>query len=271
MPEIIAVEKDFIIVNKPAGLVVHPDGRSKEGSIYNSKDEKTLCDFLLEKFPEIKNVGEPLVVKILNKNPTADKKSDENKNSTPAKKIITEKIIDRPGIVHRLDRETSGIMIVARNQDFFEYIKNQFKNREVKKTYHAFVYGNIKQDFGTIDVPIARNRKDFRQWFAGEKSRGESREALTEFKVLKRAEDKSATLIEVYPKTGRTHQIRVHMKHIYHPIIADTLYAPDRPKLFDFKRTALHSRSINFTDMDGVDHFFSAEYPDDFAFAVKNI
>jgi 23S rRNA pseudouridine1911/1915/1917 synthase len=133
MPKTILENKNFLIINKPAGLVVHSDGKTKEPN---------LCDWLLENYPDTKGVGEPF-------------------------KLNDGTLIDRPGIVHRLDRETSGVMIVARNQKTFDYLKNLFQNRQIEKTYHAFVYGNIKEDSGTISAPIGRNKNNFKQWQAG--------------------------------------------------------------------------------------------------------
>ena len=236
-PQILKEEKDYIIINKPAGLMVHGDGRSAE---------KTLCDFLLEKFPEIAGIGEPL-------------------------KISEEIKIDRPGIVHRLDRETSGVMIIARTKEGFEYLKHEFQERRVHKTYHTFVYGNIREDSGVIDSPIGRSKTDFRQWSAGKTARGEMRDAVTEFTVLKRAEDKTVTFVEARPKTGRTHQIRVHFKSIFHPVVADNLYAPGREKMLGFERLALHARAVEFSDLSGKTVIYEAEYPEDFARAVKEM
>ena len=241
-PQILKEHKDFLIINKPAGLVVHSDGRTQE---------QTLCDFILKNYPEIQGVGEPMVIK--------DEKTKEE---------IT---IDRPGIVHRLDRATSGIILVARNQKAFEYFKNQFKERKIHKKYKAFVYGNIKEDYLTIDEPIGRNKKNFRQWLAGFRARGQKREAVTEIKVLKRSSDKSVTLIEASPRTGRTHQIRVHLKHIYHPIVCDDLYAPDRESYFGFERLALHAKSISFVNLAGKLVNFEAPYPEDFKKAISLI
>lgn len=236
-PQILKEEKDYIIINKPAGLMVHGDGRSTE---------KTLCDFLLEKFPEIVGVGEPL-------------------------KISEEIKIDRPGIVHRLDRETSGVMIIARTQEGFEYLKHEFQERRVHKTYHTFVYGNIREESGVIDSPIGRSKTDFRQWSAGKTARGEMRDAVTEFTVLKRAEDKTVTFVEARPKTGRTHQIRVHFKSIFHPVVADSLYAPGRENMLGFERLALHARAVEFSDLSGKTVTYEAEYPEDFARAVEEM
>ncbi|HRY30861.1 MAG TPA: RluA family pseudouridine synthase [Candidatus Paceibacterota bacterium] len=241
-PEILKADKDFLIINKPADLVVHSDGRTKES---------TLCDFLLKKYPAIKGVGEPALIL----------------DQETGKKIS----IDRPGIVHRLDRDTSGVMIVARNQKFFEYLKKQFQDRLIEKKYHAFVYGNIKEKFLTIDEPIGRSKKNFRQWLAGLRARGEKREAVTNIEVLKRATDKSVTFIEASPKTGRTHQIRVHLKHIYHPIVCDNLYAPNRESLLGFSRMALHAKSLRFIDPKGQILSFEAPYPLDFERAISLI
>jgi len=241
-PQIIKEEKDYLIINKPTGLVVHSDGRTQE---------KNLCDFLIENYPEIKGVGEPLKI---------SEKKDGHTN---------EKIIDRPGIVHRLDRNTSGVMIVARTQEGFEYFKELFKNREIQKKYHAFIYGNLKEDSIVVDEPIGRNKKDFRQWMSGENARGNLRPAKTEFKVLKRSDKKDITFIEALPKTGRTHQIRVHLKSLNSPIICDELYAPNRDSKLGFDRMALHAQSIRFKDINGEVKEYTADYPEDFKNAVS--
>ena len=242
-PQIIKEEKDYLVINKPAGLVVHSDGRTQE---------KTLCDFLLEIYPEIDGVGEPL--KIFSKN---EKGED------------VEIVIDRPGIVHRLDRDTSGVMLVARTQDGFDFLKELFKNRQIEKTYHAFVYGNIKEDEIIINEPIGRSKKDFRQWLAGGNARGKLRPAETHVNILKRSENKKTTFIQAMPKTGRTHQIRVHLKSVNSPIVADGLYAPNRDGLFGFNRMALHAYSIKFLDRDNKEKEFVAEYPKDFKEAIE--
>ncbi len=238
--QIVKEEKDYLVINKAAGILVHGDGKEI------NKDSKTLCDFLLEKYPEISKVGESF------------------KNSEGVE-------IEKPGIVHRLDKETSGIMLVARTELGFDFLKEQFQKRTIKKIYHAFIYGNLKEDSGIIDSPIGRSKKNFKQWFAGKEARGKMREAITEYKVLTRLKNKEATFVEINLQTGRTHQIRVHFKSIYHPLVADNLYAPNREPLFGFKRVALHSKKIEFLNLNGEKVSYSADYPEDFSQALKLI
>ena len=173
----------------------------------------------------------------------------------------------RPGIVHRLDRETSGALIIAKNQDAFYFLKHQFKKQEVRKTYHAFVYGKVRNDDGLIDRPIARSRTNPVLWSATRGRKGEDREAITEYRVLQRGGN--YTFLELYPRTGRTHQLRVHLKAINYPIVSDRLYAPTREPALGFKRLALHSRSISFLLPNGKRITAGAPYPEDFEAALK--
>lgn len=159
-------------------------------------------------------------------------------------------------VAHRLDKETSGVMLLAKNQKAREFLKNQFKNREIKKTYHAIVSGFVKNDHGIINKPIGRSPKDFRRRLSGRGARGEMREAITEYRVLKRltspqpspckGEGEQFTYLEIKPKTGRTHQIRVHMKFLNHPVACDSLYNPGKPCPKGISRLALHAKSIEF-------------------------
>ncbi len=152
-------------------------------------------------------------------------------------------------IVHRLDKETSGVMLLAKNKKAHEFLKNQFKNREVKKTYVAIVSGNVKNDRGIINKPIGRSPKDFRRYLAGRGARGEMRDAITQYRVLNKFEDSKGnkfTYVELHPKTGRTHQIRVHMKYLNHPVVCDSLYNPGVPCPKGIKRLALHAKVIEF-------------------------
>lgn len=232
--EVVFENEDVVVVNKPSGLVVHSDGKTHE---------PTLVDWLFEKYSEIKNIGESWAM--------------------PGGGMI-----HRPGVVHRLDRETSGVLLIAKTQETFESLKKQFQKREVEKIYGAFVYDELGDDKGVIDRPIGKSKKDFRLWSAQRGARGELRDAVTEWKVLGRGE--GATFVEVRPKTGRTHQIRVHFKAIHHPVVCDRLYAPKRKCLFGFERLALHAKSITFK-LSGHVVTVEAQYPEDFEKALKTL
>ncbi|MFA5838686.1 MAG: RNA pseudouridine synthase [Candidatus Paceibacterota bacterium] len=233
--KVIYENENFVAINKPSGLMVHDDGKT---------NDKTLCDWILKNYPQTENIGEPT-------------------------KTSSGKIIKRPGIVHRLDKETSGVILIAKNQKTFEYIKKQFQNRQIKKTYITFVYGEIKNMEGTIDSPIGKSKKDFRQFSSMKNTRGELREAITKYKVLKKNKDFS--FVEVYPKTGRTHQIRVHLKSINHPIVCDSLYAPKGKCPEEIGRLALHSSSIEFKDDKNVSFKIDAPIPENFENFLKNL
>lgn len=154
-------------------------------------------------------------------------------------------------IVHRLDRETSGVLLIAKNAKAHEFLKKQFMVRTVKKIYHAVVSGSVKNEHGIIKKPIGRSPRDFRRHLAGRGARGEMREAITEYRVLKRfvSGREKYTYLEVMPKTGRTHQIRVHMKFLNHPVTCDSLYNPSAPCPKGISRLALHAKSIEFTNL----------------------
>ena len=179
--------------------------------------------------------------------------------------------IERPGIVHRIDRETSGVLLLAKTKKGHACLKEQFQKREIEKIYHLFVSGNLKDDRGTINLPIGRSVSNFKKRSAERGARGEKREAVTYFQMLKRAEDGSVTFVEAKPKTGRTHQIRVHFKALHHPLVCDKLYAPNKPCLLDFNRLALHARAITFKTVGGKKVTIEAPYPEDFQKASKNL
>jgi len=233
-------DKHLLAINKPAGLVVHGDGKSSN---------YTLANWMLENYPESKDVGEPI-------------------------DLQDGKTILRPGIVHRLDKDTSGVMLLAKTQEIFMHLKEQFKNREIEKTYHAFVYGNIKEDEVFIDAPIGRSGGNIRKWTSGKDMRNSKsvRDAETYVKVLNRGQDSTVgepiTFVEAKPKTGRTHQIRVHLNYIGRPIIADSLYTK-RGAVLGFTRLALHAKEISFIKMNNEREIITAEYPEDFLFALQ--
>ncbi|MEI6580941.1 MAG: RluA family pseudouridine synthase [bacterium] len=219
-------DKDVLVIDKPSGILVHPDQKS-EG--------ETVLGIFSKEYPKLE-------------------------------------------IVHRLDKETSGVLILAKNKKVHEFLKNQFQKRTVKKTYIAVVNGWPKNDHGIIDKPIGRSPSDFRRRLAGRGARGEMREAITEYKVLKRFTapcvqnfsscalprvrggtlgDKNFkhtapfTYLEIKPKTGRTHQIRVHMKYLNYPVAYDSLYNPKGVCPNGLERLALHAKSIEFENLKG--------------------
>ncbi len=230
---IVFEDEDLVAINKPAGLVVHPDGRT-EGD--------TLMDWVRQQYPNMVGVGESMWLQ----------------NGTS---------IDRPGVVHRLDRDTSGILLLAKNQNTFTYLKVQFQQRLIEKLYHAFVWGELKLAQGTIDKPIGRSRKDFRLWSATASAGGHLRPAVTRYTLL--AMHQGFSYLALEPKTGRTHQLRVHLKAIGHPIVSDTRYAPQKPPALGFERHALHAQSLSFTHPQGSRMVLEAPLPEDFLYALR--
>ena len=147
----------------------------------------------------------------------------------------------RPGIVHRLDKDTSGIIVIAKNDKAHINLSEQIKNHEVKKTYVALVRGIVKANEATINMPIGRSEKDRKKMAVTKKGK----EAITHFKVLKRYPEENCTLLEVNIETGRTHQIRVHLAQIGHPCIGDEVYSSGKNK-WGIKGQALHAKSLEF-------------------------
>ena len=240
-PTVLYENDDVLVINKPAGLVVHGDGRG---------DYYSLADWVTEHHPALVGVGEHME--------WTDQKTNE---------VVK---IPRPGIVHRLDKETSGVMILAKNDRSFGYLKKQFLEHKIQKTYRAFLYGHVTKDMGTIDAPIGRNSGDIRKWVAGRGGHTAIREANTQYRVINRGKDSSGekvTYVEAYPMTGRTHQLRAHFVYINHPIVADYLYAGQKPKLLGFDRVALHSMKLKISISPGNVHVFEAPLPADFVSA----
>lgn len=231
-PEILYSDKNFIVVNKPAELAVHRGG---------SVTGKTLVDFLVEKFPEIKNVGDEPEI--------------------------------RPGIVHRLDKDTSGVILIARNQKTFEELKKLFSERKMEKTYFTLVCGWPSKRKGVIETPIGRSLKNPAKRGTGRYIKS-SREATTFYKVIKNY-GKEFSFLEVTPKTGRTHQIRVHLKSIEHPVACDRIYGGKKVCCPEFpigsRRLFLHASSLEFSLPEGKRWKFEADLPDDLQSALKQI
>ncbi len=228
-------DEHVFVFNKPSGLMVHSDGKTSE---------VTLADMILIEHPELKDIGEPY----------------------RHIEAGVETIIPRPGIVHRLDKETSGVMVVAKTQKAFSYLKRQFHDRQTEKHYNTVVWGVFPDKGGMINAPIARSKADFRKYQAGRGKRGLERDALTMYKVMGVIKNEEGTFsyLDVMPKTGRTHQIRVHMKYKNHPIIGDSLYAHEQPYVLGFTRLALHAKSLKFKTPDKTEHFIEAPLPKEF-------
>lgn len=169
----------------------------------------------------------------------------------------------RPGIVHRLDKDTSGLLIIAKNDKAHINMSEQIKNRKVNKKYIALVRGVIKENEATINMPIARSKKD-RKKMAVDKN---GKEAITHFKVLKRYDN--YTLLEIKIDTGRTHQIRVHMSEIGHPVIGDEVYSNGKNE-FNVKGQMLHAKSLDFTHpITGKKMHLEADIPDYFKNVIQ--
>jgi 23S rRNA pseudouridine1911/1915/1917 synthase len=210
--DIIFQHEDFIIINKPAGLITHaPHGKYTK---------PTLVDWFKSRFS----------------------------------------YIDKPGIVHRLDKNTSGIMIVAKNPRGRIKFGKMFKNRQIQKEYLALVHGTTPKE-GEINFALMRDpKKPQRRMAIFENfTYHDAKEAFTKYKTIKHLKN-GTSLVLVTPKTGRTHQIRVHMASIGHPLVGDTLYDAPNSKLIN--RHALHAASLAFNYM-GVDYKFEAPLPPD--------
>lgn len=149
----------------------------------------------------------------------------------------------RPGIVHRIDKDTTGSVIICKNDNAHIKIADQLKEHSINRVYHAICYGIIEQDEGDVDAPIGRSQTD-RKKMAVVKNGG--KEAFTHYKVLKRFPEDKMTYIECRLKTGRTHQIRVHMAHIGHPLLGDEVYAPSRKSKFKLNGQCLHAKTLGF-------------------------
>ena len=250
-PKVIFEDEDLLVLDKPAGMIVN---RSD-----TTKGERTMQDWVEEYLKVSKDAKVPKVSKGETKSPldTSDTFS------------AFDTFLSRAGIVHRLDKETSGILLIAKNSESFTNLQAQFKERKVQKTYIALSHGKIEPDEGEINVAVGRlpwNRKRFGVI-------AEGRESVTKYKVIRYFEVGSGkldleslnsrnqdvkrsssnmshfSLLELYPKTGRTHQIRVHLQYIKHPIFSDPLYAGRKTSRNDRKllpRVFLHAAKISF-------------------------
>jgi 23S rRNA pseudouridine1911/1915/1917 synthase len=226
---IVYEDQHILVVDKPAGMVIHPAAGHHQDTIVNA---------ILYHCQNLSGIGGVL----------------------------------RPGIVHRLDKETSGLLVVAKSDEAHQGLAGQFKRHEVKKTYMALVYGNPKEDEGAIDLPLGRHPVDRKKMST--KSR-RTKEALTTWKVHERFG--VATMLDVNIMTGRTHQIRVHLSALGLPVVGDSVYGNPkradavhntfvRSKLKTMKRQALHAAKIGFVHpVTCREMMFSSPLPDDMA------
>jgi len=226
-------DTDMVVIAKPTGLMTHPDGRNTG---------ETVSDWFASHYPESSVVGETM-------------------------RLSSGVEIARPGIVHRLDANTSGVLVLAKTQEAHAFLKEAFKTHTVKKTYLAFVYGILKPAKGIINFPIGRSRKDFRLRSAQPKARGVLREAITRYETI--GDIGTHSFVKVMPETGRTHQIRTHMKAVHHPIVCDSLYAPKHACDLGFHRLGLHAYMIDVPIPSGGRKEFVAPLPDDLVSVAK--
>ncbi len=232
----------MVAINKPAGLLVHADGRS---------NETTVVDWFESRCPTAIGVGEP-------------QRGDDGKE------------LKRSGVVHRLDRETSGIMVLAKTQDAFTHLKAQFHDRLAQKEYRAFVYGAMRERWGTIDRQIGRSASDFRLRSAQKGAKGTMRDAVTDWERIAAGQYQGElfSYVKLKPKTGRTHQLRVHLKAIDRPIVGDALYAPsfvERSSNLGLERLALHAHLLELTLPNGSLERLIAPLPPVFEEAAERI
>lgn len=229
-PIIVYEDKELIAVNKPAGLLVH-------GVRGHEENKATLTAWLTKHYPAMRKVGDEPVL--------------------------------RPGIVHRLDRDTSGVMVVAKTQASFEYLKSLFQAHAIKKKYLALVHGILREKSGVINKPIGMRSGTVKRSVRGTKL---VKEAVTRY-IVKREfgeGENGFSLLEVAPLTGRTHQIRVHLASLHHPILGDVLYGKKKEPLSP-PRLMLHASSLEFPREDGQRLMLEAKPPHDFLDFVNSL
>jgi len=214
--KIVYEDDDILVIDKPAGLMVHPTEKM---------ENNTLVSGLLERHPEIKKIGDDKL---------------------------------RPGIVHRLDKAVSGLILVCKTQKAFDYYKKQFQDRKIKKIYTALVHGRMEKTEGEINLPIERAKGKGKMAVKPISQGG--KEAITKYTVIKQFENFS--LLKVNILTGRTHQIRVHLNAIQHPVVGDKLYKQKKVKeKLELDRPFLHSTTLEFKNMNSQYQEFTSKLP----------
>ncbi len=221
--EFLYQDADIVVVNKPAGMVVHPAAGNPGGTLVNA---------LLYAVRDLSGIGGEI----------------------------------RPGIVHRLDKDTSGVLVVAKNDRAHQALGEQFSQRSLEKHYRAVVLGSMKEESGRIEAPIGRSQKDRKKMAVVEGGRP----SVTEWTRLSSL--RGATFLDVHLLTGRTHQIRVHMKSIGHPVLGDQIYAPKAECAVRIPRLMLHAYSIEINHpVTGERMQFTAPLPAEFSTFLEKI
>jgi len=226
-------DDNVVAIDKPAGVQMHPSAVEKENTVAN---------WLIARYPSIKDVHDG-----------------------------SEESYLRPGIVHRLDKDTSGVVVIAKNKESFFELKRLFSERWVTKKYVALLFGNLQERGGTIEKPIARATNFKRQKIAVGRIKGKAKDAVTKYKVLESWD--GFDLVEAEPKTGRMHQIRIHFFSIGHPVVGDGKYFLNKYKGLELecaKRQLLHAKELRF-ELFGKKYEFSTDIPEDFARCLVNI
>jgi 23S rRNA pseudouridine1911/1915/1917 synthase len=241
-PTIVFENNEVLVINKPIDWLTHEDGKT---------DAPTVVEWFLLRVPEAQGVGEMA----------------EGQNGQS---------LDRSGVVHRLDRETSGVLILAKTTEAHQFLKKQFQNRTVQKEYRAFIYGRMHDRWFTMDRPIGRSPRDSRMRSAMKGAKGILREAVTEIERIGvgEFEDETFSYVKLEPKTGRTHQLRVHLRALDRPIVGDTLYAQhliEKSNNLGLNRMALHAHRLNLQLLNGEEGRFIAPVPQSFEEAAERI
>lgn len=242
-PVILFEDSVVMVVSKPYGMLVHED--------WGDTGERTLVDWFLERVPQAKGIGEQTVT-------------------------AQGKILERSGVVHRLDRDTSGVMILAKTPEAHAHLKTQFHDHLAKKEYRAFVYGRMHERWGTIDRPIGRSNKDFKLRSAQRGARGTLRAAITDWERIASGEYEGEVFsyLKLMPKTGRTHQLRVHLKANDRPIVQDPLYSGklrEQSNNLGLTRLALHAHVLELELPSGQHERFIAPVPFEFEQAAERL
>ncbi len=241
-PFILYEDDAVLVIDKPYGWLTHADGHN---------EAPTVVEWFLRRAPQARGVGEP----------GYSPKGVE---------------LDRSGVVHRLDRETSGVLILAKDQATHQFLKQQFKDHTVYKEYRALVYGRLNDRWGTINRAIGRSAKDHRRRSAERGAKGVMREAITDFERIGMGEyqDEPFSYVKLMPKTGRTHQLRVHLRAIDRPIVGDELYAAHKvgqSNHLELHRLALHAHILELTLPSGERERFIAPVPPELEQAAERI